>query len=222
VLPAVLNGLFEHAVFVTQAVPGSRNLHRGHRIQKASRKTPETAITQAGIRLLFQQLEPVEVLFLDRCFRNGIEEKIRNVIGERAADEKFHREIVNTLRILTLVSLFGMNPALRQNIAHRVSDRLEAFASADRGHLHDVVKDEMTLVKRLVSATKPNGSATILLNKLGQFRLRQSRKAGAFLVLCFHPKILSIPVFPLVAAPARAAAYSECTLVANERFVLQR
>jgi hypothetical protein len=40
--------------------------------------------------------------------------------------------------------------------------------------------------------------------------------------LCFHPKILSTPAFPLVAAPARAAAYSECTLVANERFVLRR
>ena len=153
--------------------------------KKASRKTPETAIAQAGIRLLFQQFEPVEVLFLDRCFRNGIEKKIRNVVGERAADEKFHREIVNALRILTLVGLFRMNPALRQNIAHRVSDRLEAFASADRAHLHDVVKDEMPLVKRLVSSTKPNGSATILLNKLGQFRFASVPQSGSFFGFVF-------------------------------------
>ena len=84
-----------------------------------------------------------------------------------------------------------MNPALRQNIAHRVSNRLEAFASAHRAHLHDVVKYEVPFVKRLVSSTKPNGAATILLNKLGQFRFRESPKPGAFLILCFHRIILS-------------------------------
>jgi hypothetical protein len=45
---------------------------------------------------------------------------------------------------------------------------------------------ETTLVKRLFSSARPNESATILLYK--QFRVRQSRKAGAFLTLCFDPR----------------------------------
>ena len=106
-----------------------------------------------------------------------------------------------------------MDPALRQNIAHRVSDRLEAFASPDRAHVHDVIEDEMPLVKRLVSSSEANGSAAILLNELGQFRFRQSGKAGAFLVLCFHCLILSNLLFRCLLSPAKIASAGEYVML---------
>jgi hypothetical protein len=51
-------------------------------------------------------------------------------MNERAADQKFHRQIVDALGIGSLVGLLGEQPALREQIAQRASDRLEAFAVA--------------------------------------------------------------------------------------------
>ena len=66
VLPAVLDGLAEHAVFVPQTVTHGRKLHRGHRVEEASRQAAEPAVAQAGIGFLLQEAEPIEVLLLRR------------------------------------------------------------------------------------------------------------------------------------------------------------
>ena len=165
-LPAVLDGLFEDAVFVAQAITHGRDLHRGHGIEEASRQAPETAITQTRVGLLFEQLEPIEVLLLDGFFRDGIEEKVRDIVGQRAADEKFHREIVNALGVLALIGLFGTHPSLRKNIAHGAGDGLKTLARADRRRFHDVVKDEVALIKRIVRPGELNRPAAVLLEKL--------------------------------------------------------
>jgi len=81
-LPAVLNRLLEDAVFVAQAVTHGGNLHRCHRVKEASGEAPEPAVTQARIGFLLQQLEPIELLLLDRFLRDRIEEKVGHVVGE--------------------------------------------------------------------------------------------------------------------------------------------
>ena len=62
VLPAVLDGLPEDAVLVAQPVAHGRELHRGHRVEEARGQAPEPAVAQAGVGLLLEQAEPVEVL----------------------------------------------------------------------------------------------------------------------------------------------------------------
>src|SRR5437762_843712 len=148
-LPAVLNRLFKDAVFVAQAVAHGGNLHRRHRIEEARRQAPEAAVTQARIGFLLQQLEPIEVLLLDGVFREVIKKKVRNIVGERAADEKFHREIINPLWILALIGFFRIHPSLRKDIAHGAGDRLKTLSSADRRYFHDVVKEQVPLVERV-------------------------------------------------------------------------
>ena len=66
VLPAVLDGLSEDAVFVAQPVAHGRELHRRHRIEEARRQAPEPAVAQARVGLLLEQLEPVEAAFARR------------------------------------------------------------------------------------------------------------------------------------------------------------
>ena len=60
VLPAVLDGLPEHSVLVPEPVAHRRQLHRGHRVEKARGQTPEPAIAQPRVGLLFEQAEPIE------------------------------------------------------------------------------------------------------------------------------------------------------------------
>ena len=165
-LPAVLDGLLEDAVFIAQAVAHGRDLHRGHRVEKASRQAPEPSVTQTRVGFLLQQLEPIEVLLLDGFFRDRIEEKIRDVVGQRAADEKLHREVVDALRVLALVGRLGMHPSLRQNIAHGAGDSLKALAWAGGHQFDDVVEDEMPFIERVIRSRERNRPAAVLLDEL--------------------------------------------------------
>lgn len=85
-LPAVLDGLFEDAVFITQPITHRRQLHRRHRVEKASRQPPEPAVPEAGVRFLFDEAEPIEVLLLDGLLDEGIKQQVCDIVGQRAPD----------------------------------------------------------------------------------------------------------------------------------------
>src|SRR5262249_24930807 len=97
VLPAVYKRLPKHSVFVSQAVTGRRQLHGSHGIEETSRETPQAAVTKPGVRFLLYELLPVDTFFLYRLLYQRIEQKINDVVAQRAPDEKFHREVVNAL-----------------------------------------------------------------------------------------------------------------------------
>jgi hypothetical protein len=59
-----LDGLLEHAVFVTQPIAHGRELQRRHRVEEASREAPEPAVSEAGIGFLFNDGKPIKVLLL--------------------------------------------------------------------------------------------------------------------------------------------------------------
>src|SRR5262245_38212799 len=77
-LPAILDRLFENAVFVSKAVPHRRDLHCSHGIKKAGRETSKSSVTQTRVGLLLEQLEPIESLLLDDFLHDLIEQKVRN------------------------------------------------------------------------------------------------------------------------------------------------
>src|SRR5580765_5885663 len=55
-LPAVVDGLFEDAVFIAKPIAHGRQRQRGHGIKKTRRQTSQPAIAQPGVRLLFEKL----------------------------------------------------------------------------------------------------------------------------------------------------------------------
>ncbi len=134
--------------------------------RKQAARRPRPPITQTRVWLLFKQLEPVDFLLLHGFFGEVIKKKVRNIVSERAADEKFHREIINPLWILALIGFFRMHPSLRKNIAHRAGDRLKTLSRSDRRHFHNVVKEEVPLVERVVRSGELNRPAAILLEEL--------------------------------------------------------
>src|SRR5207253_11471884 len=97
---------------------------------------------------------------------NVIKKKVRNVVGERAANQELHREIINALGVNALVGFLGINPALRKNIAYGAGDGLKTLARADRRRFHDVIKDKVPLVERVVRSRKLHRPATVLIVEL--------------------------------------------------------
>ena len=190
VLPAVLDGLAEHAVFVTQPVAHGRELHRGHRVEEAGRQAPEPAVAQARVGLLFEQAEPIEVLLLDGLPGERIEQEVRDVVGQRAADEKLHREIVDALGVLALVGVLREHPALREDVPHGAGEGLETLARAGGGQVDDVVEDEVPLVERVVRPRELDRAAAVLLAEFRQAVGARGRRGAAFclvlIVVSFH------------------------------------
>ncbi len=150
VLPAVLDGLPEHAVLVAQPIAHGGELHGGHRVEKARRQAAEPPIAQARVGFLFEEVEPIEVLVLDSLPGERIEQEVHHIVGQRAADEKLHREIVDALGVLALVSVLRKHPALCEDVPHGAGQGLELFAWAGRCRFDDVVENEVALVKRVV------------------------------------------------------------------------
>ncbi len=81
-LPAILEDLFEHAVFVAEPMAHGRQLHRGHGIQKARCQPAQSAVAQAGIGFLLEQFQPVNASVIDRRFHEITEEEICDIVGQ--------------------------------------------------------------------------------------------------------------------------------------------
>jgi len=68
-------------------------LHRGHRVEETRRQASQPAVSQARVGLLFEQGGQVEMLVLDGLFGDGSKQEVRDVVGQRAAEEELHRQI---------------------------------------------------------------------------------------------------------------------------------
>ena len=166
-LPAVLDRLPEHAVLVAQPVAHGRQLHRRHRVEEAGREPPEAAVAEAGVGLLLEEAEPVEVVLRDDLPRDRIEQQVHDVVGERAADQELHRQVVDPLRVLALVGLLGAYPSLGQDVAHGASEGLEAFARSGGRGSEDAVEDEMALIEPVGAPREPDRATAVLCEKVG-------------------------------------------------------
>ena len=165
-LPAVQDGLLEHAVLVAQSITHRRQLHRRHRIEKARREPPEPAIAETGIGLLLEQAQPIEAPAIGCTLDERIEQQVGDVVGERPADQKLHRQIIDPLRIGPPVGAFGQDPTLGQHIPDRAGDRLEALPRPGRVRSDDVVEEQVALIQSVAVAAEADRTAAVLLEKV--------------------------------------------------------
>ena len=106
------------------------------------------------------------LLLLNVLFDDVIKKKVRHIVSQRTTDEEFHRKIVNTLGVLAIIGLLCSNPSLREDITHGMRDGFKTFPGTDRRSIHNVIKDEVALIKRVVRSRELNRSATVLFNEL--------------------------------------------------------
>ena len=91
VLPAVDDGLPEHAVLVAQPVADRGELHRRHRFEEARRQPAETAIAEPGIRLLLDHGQQIDAGLIHQGGDLRLQEQVRDVVRQRSADQEFER-----------------------------------------------------------------------------------------------------------------------------------
>ena len=134
------------------------------RKQAASR--PKPAVAQTGVGLLLEQLDPIEVLLPHGFTHDGIQQQVGDIVGQRAADEKLHREVIDALGVLALVGVLGEHPPLRKDVPDGAGEGLKTIARVGAGHVDDVVKQQMPLIQAAVRAGEVDRTAPVLLEKL--------------------------------------------------------
>jgi hypothetical protein len=110
--------LTEHAVVVPNAVAEPGNGKRCHRIEKASRQPPEAAVAERGVGLEIGDGFHVDTEARQRFFHFVVNAEREQRIRERAADEEFHRQVVDALDVLLVLLAGGFHPAGDEPVAH--------------------------------------------------------------------------------------------------------
>jgi len=119
-LPAVDDGLAEHAVVVADAVAIAGDAQRGHAVEKARGQPPQTAVAQRGIRLQIGQGVHVQTELGQRLTQRGREFERDQRVAEGTADEKLHRQVIDQLGILRVARVRGVEPVLDHQVAHGI------------------------------------------------------------------------------------------------------
>ncbi len=133
---------------IAQAIAHRRNLQRGQRIDEAGRKPTQSAVAQAGVRLRFDDFLPVlPRIRLQVVADEFLDSQIDDVVDQRAADQELHRQVVNPLGVLLVVSLFALTASARssrsRNERATASKRSRWLALS---HGDDMVENQMTVV----------------------------------------------------------------------------
>ena len=203
-LPAVAEALLEYAVLVAQTITRRRQRHGRHRIEEAGRQPPETPVAEARVRLLVQKLHPLAAVLIESLAHHRIEDEIEDVVGERAADQKLNRDVIDPLRVLAFVSLVGPKPTVGENVPDRACGRVVAFARVGSRGIDDVVGLQVPLVKRVRSAGEHRRAASVAAQKRGGVRS------------CLHwsIKVLHVVHWPF-ASPPKTLISAACDALAT-------
>ena len=144
-----VDALLEKAVLVAQAVAPGGQVQRGDGVQEARGEAPEAAVTEAhvlldggaGLEVVPQRAERVRVLAGQTQVADGV--------GERAALQVLHRDVVRLLGVRRVEVRVGGVPVLHELLAHGLRGRtvhvvrleLERHRAHLAGLVHDVGRD---------------------------------------------------------------------------------
>ena len=117
-LLAVDDLLAEHAVLVANAVAEAGDAERRHRIEEAGCQTAKAAVAERRVRLHLDQRFHVDAEALERFAHRLIDAKRQQRIGERAADQEFHRQVIHALHVLLVLQARGLHPAGDQPVTY--------------------------------------------------------------------------------------------------------
>ncbi len=147
-LDAVADLLAKDAVFVAQPVAHRRDLQRGQRVDEASGETAQPAVAQSGVRFALDHFLPVLPRVRAQILPHELlDSEVDDVVDQRAADQKLHRQVIDALGIFGIVRLLRQQPALRQQIAQRTRDGFETLALVGVLQQDGVVEHDMAIVE---------------------------------------------------------------------------
>ena len=117
-LLAAHDGLAEHAVFIPDAVAEAGHAQRGHGVEETCGQPAQAAVAQGRIGLDVGNRRQVHAEVGQRLAHGFAHFQRQQGVGEGAADEELHRQVIHPLHVLLVLCPGGGHPALHQLVAH--------------------------------------------------------------------------------------------------------
>src|SRR5215469_6629076 len=116
----------------------------------------------------------------DDTLRDSVQEKVGDVVRERAAYQELHRQVVHHLGVLARVRRRGEGPTLGQQIPHRSRKGLELVAGGGSARISCLIEEKMAVVQRVFAADEVHRAISIPGKDTRKaVRLRVLRKGDA-------------------------------------------
>ncbi len=126
-LISVLYFLPEHPVFVADTAAVRGVAERRKRVQKTRREASQPTVSQSRVGFLILHCVQIDTHFVQSFPRLFVSREIYQAVPQGPSHEKFHRHIINGLRILLSVFVSGLKPVIYDNILHGVGNTLETL-----------------------------------------------------------------------------------------------
>ncbi len=133
-LPAVLDGLAEEAVIVTNAVADRVDLQGRHAVHEAGGEASKPAVAERGVGFEFAQLIEVDAKIGERRPHFFGEAEIGQSVHEQTPDQKLEREIIDAPVVFAIAALDRGEPG-RRNAVSRCERRGDEPIPRTRGGL---------------------------------------------------------------------------------------
>ena len=122
-LVAVVDRLGEHAVVVADAVAEAGQTGGGHRIQEAGSQATQAAVAQTRIGFFLAGLFQINAAFGQGRGQLVVQVDGHQAVGQRAANQEFHREVVDALDLLAVLLACGLDPVLDLLVTSQAGQR---------------------------------------------------------------------------------------------------
>ncbi len=123
-LVALLDGLFENPEFIADAVSESGIFLRGERVHVARCQASQATVAEPHVRFQVLDLLQVIIHLFEHVITVFIEIEIDQRVAQKAADQKFHREIADLFDIAFAVFILRAQPALDQSVPQGKGQRV--------------------------------------------------------------------------------------------------
>ena len=116
-LPAIVDPLTEHAVYVADAIAVGRNIQTGEAFHEAGGQAAKPAVAKGGIRIQLFQFGKFETMRAQRPFQRARQVKIVHCIAQQAADQEFQAKVIHALCTIGIGAARAFHPAVDHLVA---------------------------------------------------------------------------------------------------------
>ena len=143
-LASIYDLLLEDAQLIANRIAGGRDLQGGHGVQITGGQAAQTAVAQAGIRLLLKKIGGRVPKVLQRLLQGVQQTQIVGVLLQRAPHEKFHGQVVDLTLLVLPDPVSGLHLMGRHDVPQHQGAGLEDVVGTGILHVASEVAAEFS------------------------------------------------------------------------------
>ena len=104
-------------MLVADGIVGAAHARGGHAVHVARRQTAQTAVAEARVSLLLEDVRHLEAHVRERCGQRVEHAEVVGVVAQAAAYQELHAKVMNLTVAVTLYLVLGLDHVFGQRVA---------------------------------------------------------------------------------------------------------